>query len=70
MTGRTNGFTIKFLGAQDVVVTHCIIHQENLYTKVLDFAEVMKNVAQCVNYYGAWGLNHRQFKSFVGRTEF
>ena len=32
MTGRTNGFAYKFLdavGAQDVVVSQCIIHQEN-----------------------------------------
>ena len=53
MTGRTNGFTKKFLnavGAQDVVLCHCIIHQENLCTKIVDFAEVMRNVVQCVNY--------------------
>ena len=52
ITGRTNGFTKKFLdviGAQDVVVSHCIIHQENLSTEVLPFAEAMKNVVQCVN---------------------
>ena len=63
MTGRINGFTKKFLvaiGAQDVVVTHIIVHQENLCTKVLDFAEMMKNVAQCVNHIRAWELNHRQ----------
>ena len=45
MTGRMNEFTKKFVdavGAQDVVVSHCIIHQENLYTKVLAFAGDMK----------------------------
>ena len=53
MTGRTNGFTKTFLnavGAQDVVVSHCIIQQGNLCTNVLAFAEAMKNVVQCVNY--------------------
>ena len=53
MTGRTNGFTKKILnavGAQDVVLSHCIIHQKNLCTKIVGFAEVMRNVVQCVNY--------------------
>ena len=65
MTGRTNGFTKKSMnaiGAQDVVASQCIIHQEKLCTKVLAFAEVMKNVVQCVNYITAQGLNH-QFKA-------
>ena len=67
MTGRTNGFTQKFqdaAGGQDVLVCHCIIHQEKLCTKVLAFAEAMKNVVKCVNYIRARGLNHRQFKAF------
>ena len=53
MTGRTNGFTKKILnavGAQDVVLSHCIIHQKNLCTKIVGFAEVMINVVQRVNY--------------------
>ena len=68
MTGKTNGFITNFLnaiGAQNVVVSHCIIHQENLCTKVLDFADIMGNVVKCVNYIRARGLNHRQFKTFL-----
>ena len=68
MTGRTNGFTKKILdavGAQDVVVNICIIHQENVCTTVVAFAEVVKNVVQCLNYIRARGLNHRQFKAFL-----
>ena len=68
MTGRTNGLTKKFLdavGAQGAVVNQSIIHQENLCTKVLAFAEVMKNVIQCVNYIRAQGLNHPKFKAFL-----
>jgi len=68
MTGRTNGFAKKFLdtiGSQGVVVNHCIVHQENLCTKVLGFTDVMKDVVQCVNYIRAGGLNHRQFKAFL-----
>ena len=72
MTSRTNGFTKKFLnavGAQDVVVSHCIIHQENLFTKIVDFAEVMRNVVQCLNYIRARRLNHRQFKAFLDELD-
>ena len=53
MTGKTNGFITNFVnavGAQNVVVSHCIIHQDNLCTKVLDFADIMGNVVKCVNY--------------------
>ena len=53
MTGKTNKFITNFLnavGAQNVVVSHCIINQENLCTKVLHFADVMGNVVKCVNY--------------------
>ena len=67
MTGWINRFTTKLLtavGAQNTVVNHCIIHQENLCTKVLDFAEVMRNVVLCLNYIRTWGLNHQQFKAF------
>ena len=67
MTGRTNGFTKKIpdaVGAQDVVVSLCIILQVNSCTKVLALAEVMKNVVQCVNYIRARGLNRRQLKAF------
>ena len=53
------------VGAQDVVVSHCIIHQENLCPNVLAFVEVMRNVVQCVYYIRAQGLNHRQFKAFL-----
>ena len=59
MKSRMNGFTTKFLtavGAQNVLVNYCIIHQENLCTKVLDFAAVMRNIVQCLNYIRARGL--------------
>ena len=68
MTGRINGFTTKFLtaiGAQNIVISHCIIHQKNLCTKVLDFVEVVRNAVQCLNYIRARGLNPRQFKAFL-----
>ena len=68
MTGRTNGFSENFVdavGAHDIVVCHCIIHQSNLCTNVLAVAEVMKNAVQGVNYIRTRVLNHRQFKAFL-----
>ena len=50
---------------ENVLVSHCIIHQESLCSKVLGFGEVMKNVVSCVNYIRSRGLNHKQFKSFL-----
>ena len=67
MRGRTNGLAPKFMDAveaQDIIVSQCIIHQENLCTKVYAFADVMKSAVQCVNYIRAQGLNRRQFKVF------
>ena len=67
MTGRTIGFTKRFMdavGAQDEVVSHCIILQDNLCANVMAFAEVMNNIVQCVNYISEKLLNHRQFKAF------
>ena len=68
MVGKNNGFVKRFLDViqgEDVLVNHCIIHQENLCSKVLDFGEVMKNVASCVNYIRSRALIHRQFQSFL-----
>ena len=72
MTGRTNEFTKKIVNAvaaQDVVLSHCIIPQKNLCTKIVGFAEVMRNVVQCVNYIQARELNHRQFKAFLDELD-
>ena len=72
MTDRINGFSKNFLnavGAQNVVVSHWIIHQDNLCTKVLDFAEVVGNVAQWLNYIRARGLNHPQLKPFLDELD-
>ena len=68
VTGKTNGFTKIFLNAveaQDVILSHYIVHQENLCTKVLSFAEIMINIVQCVNYIRARGLSRWPFKAFL-----
>ena len=68
MVGKNNGFVKRLLDViqtENVLVSHCIIHQESLCSKVLGFGEVMKNVVSCVNYIRSRGLNHSQFKSFL-----
>ena len=35
----------------------------------MGFAEVMRNVVQCVNYIRGRGLNHRQFKAFLDELD-
>ena len=68
MVGKNNGFVKRFLDViqtKNVLVSHCIIHQESLCSKVLGLGEVMKNVVSCFNYIRSRGLNHRQFKSFL-----
>ena len=57
--------SLDAVGAQDVIVSHCIIHQENLCTIVLAFAEIMKNAFQCVDYIRSRRLIHRQFEAFI-----
>ena len=72
MTDRKNGFSKNYLnaaGVQNVVVSYCIIHQENLCTKVQHFAKVVGNVFQCVNYIRARGINHRQLKAFLDELD-
>ena len=72
MTGRVNGFTALLLeevatvkSKDDVIVSHWIIHQENLCAKVLNMEHVMKEVVSTVNFIRARGLNHRQFQGLL-----
>ena len=49
-----------------LVKIHCIIHQESLCAESLRFETVMDIVVKTVNLILSRGLNHRQFKQFVG----
>ena len=51
VVGKNSEFVKRFLDViqtENVLVSHCIIHQESLCLKVLGFGEVIKNVVSCV----------------------
>lgn len=48
---------------------HCLIHQQTLCCKVLEWDSVMKVVVSCINFIRAKGLKHRQFQQFLSELE-
>ena len=57
---------LSILGLEsDLIVSHCIIHQENLCAKRLRMNNVMYVVVNTVNFIRSRALNHRQFKEFL-----
>ncbi|XP_071052939.1 general transcription factor II-I repeat domain-containing protein 2-like [Onthophagus taurus] len=59
----------KNINAEDLMQFHCIIHQEALCSKKIEFQNVMKVVVSTVNFIKSRGLNHRQFKQFLDDIE-
>ncbi|CAK1593792.1 unnamed protein product [Parnassius mnemosyne] len=59
----------KNINAEDLMQFHCIIHQEALCSKKIEFQNVMKVVVSTVNFIKPRGLNHRQFKQFLDDIE-
>ncbi|XP_042242397.1 general transcription factor II-I repeat domain-containing protein 2B-like [Homarus americanus] len=54
---------------QNIVFSHCIIHQEVLCKSVLNLSHVVDTVVKVVNYIRARGLNHRQFITLLEDLE-
>lgn len=48
---------------------HCIIHQQSLCSKKLNFNAVMTVVVKIVNFIRARALNHRQFRSLLEEVD-
>ena len=51
--------------SDNIAVFHCIIHQQNLCAKTLNYKHVFGPVIKAVNFIRARGLNHRQFQKFL-----
>lgn len=74
MIGKHSGLVqllIKHLGQRkdELKQFHCIIHQQNLCGKELNFEHVMKVVVSTVNFIKSRALHHRQFKQFLDEIE-
>lgn len=44
---------------------HCIIHQQNVCAKKINFDHVMKEIIKMINFIRSRGLNHREFQNFL-----
>ena len=70
MIGKHSGL-VAFLKKQDVIDKnafmdfYCIIHQENLGAKMLQFDAIMKVVNNAVKFIPEKALNHHQFQNFL-----
>ncbi|CAF4935219.1 unnamed protein product [Pieris macdunnoughi] len=58
----------KNINAEYLMQFHCIIHQDALCSKKIEFQNVM-NVVVSVNFIKSRRLNHRQFKQFLDDIE-
>ena len=72
MVGRHNGVAAKLQTKMrnlcpDSIFTHfhCIIHQQNLCSKILNLDQVLSLVTKTVNFIRGRSLNHRQFRQLL-----
>ncbi|KAM4566993.1 general transcription factor II-I repeat domain-containing protein 2-like [Odontesthes bonariensis] len=76
MCGRRSGLVARMRErmreenvTDELTAYHCIIHQESLCGKALKMEHVMSTIKRAVNIIRAKGLNHRQFKAFLGEFD-
>lgn len=62
---ESNNKTSNRSKREDVIIIHCLIHQQNLCAQVLSMDHVMQVVIKTVNYIRSHALPHRQFKEFL-----
>lgn len=75
MSGQNKGLVGRIktklaeIGCDNPLFFHCIVHQEALCCKVIEWKEVMDIVISTVNYIRKNGLTHRQFQQFLKDME-
>ena len=52
-----------------LIKLHCIVHQDALCAKSINFKDIMAVLLKTVNFILSRGLNHRQFQEFLKKTE-
>ncbi len=72
ITGKNNGLTAlllaelkKFEFESEPIVSHCIIHQENLCAKRFLMNHIMSIIISTVNFIQSRALNHKRFKKLL-----
>ncbi|XP_076232931.1 general transcription factor II-I repeat domain-containing protein 2-like [Calliopsis andreniformis] len=56
---------IKKLTGREIIVSHCVLHQETLNAKVLKIINIVPPIIKVVNFIRSRGLNHREFKELL-----
>ena len=71
MCGKRNGAAALLQGhiGRKVITHHCIIHQQVLCSKVLEFDHVMSVVVSIVNFLRTRKLKHGLFKLFLEEVD-
>ncbi|CAH1114481.1 unnamed protein product [Psylliodes chrysocephalus] len=73
MVGSRKGFigirkeraTAMNVQEYDLIILHCIIHQQNLCSKSIRLKNVMDVVVNTIKFIKSCHLNHWQFKAFL-----
>ena len=71
MSGRIKGLSglfyneFKRVTGNDLIVCHCLLHQEVLCSKILKMQNVIPRIIKIINFIRSTGLNHRQFKELL-----
>lgn len=61
-------FAMEGEGVEEVIALHCIIHQQALCSKCLNFDNVM-SVVKCINHIRSWALKRWEFCTFFEEIE-
>jgi hypothetical protein len=60
---------IKEKTGREILINHCMIHQENLCAKKLELPHVTVPIIKMINFLKSRALNHRQFRELLKELE-